>query len=460
MLGAGNRVPKIGSGFLENPLVWRTFSHTTLVSTTLEGIRSIQYGRHNPIVARTTETKVRIPLSSTTHHTSREVMDLFAQYVVPNYTRYPTCLVRGEGSEVWDAEGNRYLDLFPGWGCNLLGHSPPRVVEAVRDQVAKLVHVPNTWYMEHQGLFARELVERAFSAQAFFCNSGAEANEAAIKLARAKQAPRYKIVTAENSFHGRTIATVSATGQAKYQQGFGPLLPGFKHVAFDDIDAMARAVDDETAALMVEPVQGEGGINLPSAKYLADLRQLADERGLLLILDEVQSGMGRTGKWFAYQYSTITPDIMTLAKALAGGVACGAMLAKPEIAAALKPGMHACTFGGNPLACRAGLATIETIEEENLLARANVIGNTFASYFLNLQPRLPLIRSVRALGAMIGIQLHLPGAGVVSECLNRRLLVNCTHETVIRLLPALTISDDQLTEGCETLAEALRAVNG
>jgi predicted acetylornithine/succinylornithine family transaminase len=387
---------------------------------------------------------------------SQETIDLFERYVIPNYTRYPACLVRGEGAEVWDAEGNRYLDLFPGWGCNLLGHCPPRVVEAVREQVGLLIHVPNTWYMAPQGRFAEALVRRSFPAKAFFCNSGAEANEAAIKLARAHMAPRYKIVAAEESFHGRTLGAISATGQPKYQQGFGPLVPGFRHVPFGDVDAMAKAVDDETAAILVEPIQGEGGVNIPPNGYLARLRQLADDRGVLLMLDEVQTGMGRTGKWFAYQFEGIEPDVMTLAKGLAGGVAAGALLARPDVASSLKPGLHAATFGGNPIACRAGLAYIETVEENGLLDRATQIGEACRAFFVAMQAATDAILDVRVRGAMIGVELASPGADVVKACLARRLLVNCTHDSVIRLLPALTTTPEQLEEGLEILAEAIR----
>jgi predicted acetylornithine/succinylornithine family transaminase len=395
-------------------------------------------------------------MSISTSQVSTQIIELFAKYVAPNYTRYPACLVRGQGSEVWDAEGNRYLDLFPGWGCNLLGHAPPRVVAALREQVGELVHVPNTWYIETQGLFAKALVERSFPAQAFFCNSGAEANEAAIKLARAYQAPRYKIITCQNSFHGRTIATLSATGQPKYQQGIGPLLPGFKHIAFDDVEAVRGAIDDETAAVMVEPIQGEGGINIPAPNYLVELRQLTSDRRVLLIVDEVQTGMGRTGKWFAFQHAGIEPDIMTLAKGLAGGVACGAMLAKPQVAAALKPGMHASTFGGNPIACRAGLATIETIDDEDLLERAAEIGERFRQFFSTLASSGSLIRQVRVCGAMIGVDLFAPVAPLVSRCLERRLLVNGTQETVLRMLPALTITDEQMSEALQILIDVFR----
>lgn len=390
-------------------------------------------------------------------HSSQQIIELFKQFVIGNYTRYPVCLTRGEGSWVWDVEGNRYLDFFPGWGCDLLGHCPPRVVEAIRDQVGKLIHVPNTWYMEAQGLCAQALCERAgFPAQCFFCSSGTEANEAAIKLARLNGKPgRYKIITTTNSFHGRTMGALSATGQPKYHQGLEPLLAGFRYVPFGDLDAMAKAIDGETCALMVEPIQGEGGINLPPHGYLEGLRQLADEHKLLLIFDEVQTGMGRTGRWFGFQNWTVQPDVMTLAKALAGGVAAGALLARPEFAEKLKPGTHAATFGGNPLACRAALATIETIEEEDLLNRAEEIGRQFKEHFEALKARCPLIHEVRVRGVMIGIELAVDGTPLVNQCLQRRLLINCTHGTVIRLLPALTLTDAELNEGCSILEEVL-----
>ena len=398
-------------------------------------------------------------MSQVAQQSSAETIDQFGRYVIPNYRRYPVCLVRGEGSWVWDAEGNRYLDFFPGWGCNLLGHCPPRLVEALREQVGQLIHVPNTWYMEAQGAFAQALSERSFRGQAFFCNSGAEANEAAIKLARVhgSAAGRFKIVTAEGGFHGRTYAALTATAQPKYHAGFEPMVPGFEYVPYDDLDAMARVLDAQTAAVMVEPVQGEGGINVPSAGYLAGLRSLCDERGVLLILDEVQTGMGRTGEWFAYQHSTITPDILTCAKALAGGVAAGVMLATPAVAASLKPGMHASTFGGNPLACRAGLATVETIEQDGLLDRARSIGARFRGHFETLRGERPeLVRDIRVLGTMIGLDLTVDASAAVASCLERRLLINATHGHVVRLLPALTVTDEQIDEGCEVLLDVLR----
>ncbi len=388
---------------------------------------------------------------------STQMIELYSKYVIGNYTRYPVCLVRGEGSWVWDAEGKRYLDFFPGWGCDLVGHCPPRVVQAVQEQMAQLIHVPNTWYTEAQGRLAQALSERSgFDGRCFFCNSGTEAIEAAIKLARLHGKPgRYKIVSMINSFHGRTFGALSATGQPKYHQGLDPLLAGFSHAPFGDLDGAAKLIDDETCGILVEPIQGEGGINIAPDGYLEGLRELADRHNLLLICDEVQSGMGRTGKWFAHQHWPVRPDAVTLAKALAGGVACGGLMARPQVAEKLRPGTHAATFGGNPIACRAALATIETIEEDGLLARAAAIGERFRKHFEDLKARCPLIQQIRIKGAMIGVELSVDGAPIVDQCLRRQLLINCTHGCVLRLLPALNLTDEQLDQGCGILAEVL-----
>ncbi len=386
-----------------------------------------------------------------------ETLELFKRYVVPNYRRYPIVLERGEGSYVWDSSGRRYLDFFPGWGCNLLGHCPEPVVKAVQEQVATLIHVPNTWHTEAQGLWAKALSERSFGGQAFFCNSGTEANEAAIKLARLHTPKeRYKIITFEGGFHGRTLGATAATAQPKYHAGLGPLMAGFVYAPYGDLDAVRRLVDNETAAIMIEPIQGEGGVVIPPPGFLAGLRELATAEGILLIFDEVQTGCGRTGEWFAYQHFDVTPDVMTLAKAVCGGIAGGALLTTAEIAPSLRPGMHAATFGGNPIAARAGIAALEMIEHENLLEHARHLSELFRERLTALAESCEIVRQVRIVGLMIGLELSIEGDGVVQACLERGLLVNCTHGTVIRLLPAMNLSEEQLHAGCDILAEAIK----
>jgi len=396
-------------------------------------------------------------MATATGMTTAETLDLFKKYVVPNYARYPVVLVRGEGSYVWDSEGNRYLDFFPGWGCNLLGHCPEPIVRAVQQQVATLIHVPNTWHTEAQGLWAQALSERSFGGQAFFCNSGAEANEAAIKLVRLHTPKeRYKIITFRGGFHGRTLAATAATAQPKYHEGIGPLMAGFQYAPFGDLEAVARLIDRETAGIMIEPVQGEGGVQIPPDGFLQGLRKLADDHKLVLVFDEVQTGCGRTGDWFAYQHFGVTPDIMTLAKAVCGGIAGAAMMTTAEIAPSLRPGMHAATFGGNPIAARAGLAAIEMIEQENLLQQAQQISEVFRARLNELRSQCEIIRDIRILGVMFGIELAVEGAPLVKACLDRRLLINCTQGTVIRLLPAMNLTLQQAHDGCDILAETIK----
>ncbi|MEZ6051444.1 MAG: aspartate aminotransferase family protein [Planctomycetaceae bacterium] len=393
---------------------------------------------------------------TTVTHSSAETIAQFDKYVIPNYRRYPISLVRGEGTAVWDAEGNRYLDLFPGWGCNILGYSPPRVVRAIQEQAAKLIHVPNTWYMEPQGEFAEALCTRGFG-KAFFCNSGAEAIEGAIKLARLHTPPdKYKIITFENGFHGRTLAAVTATAQPKYHDGLGPLVAGFQYAPTNDLEAVRALVDDETCGILIEPVQGEGGVNLPDDGFLQGLRDIADEHGLLLIFDEVQTGMGRTGTWFGYQQWNVQPDIMTLAKGLAGGVAAGAFIATDEVAPSLRPGMHASTFGGNPIACAAGVATVETIEQDGLLDNCQEMSGLFRSRFEALKDELPIIEEVRVKGLMVGVDLTIPSTPAVAKCMERGLLINATHDTVVRLLPPLNVTAAEVEEGCDIITSVLR----
>jgi acetylornithine/N-succinyldiaminopimelate aminotransferase len=379
--------------------------------------------------------------------TTQETIELFNQYVIANYGRLPRVIVKGEGCYVWDADGNKILDMFPGWAVSGIGHCPPKVVEAVRKQVGELIHMDNTFYSEPQGRLAKMLSERAFGGKCFFCNSGAEANEAALKLARLyTPKEKYKFITCEGSFHGRTFATVTATAQPKYHEGFLPLLPGFIYIPFNNVKALEAAFTDEVAAVLVEPIQGEGGINVATPEFLQAIRRLCDTKGAVMILDEVQTGMGRTGKWFGYQHFDVEPDIITMAKTLGGGVAIGAMMAKAQIAACLVPGKHASTFGGNCLACAAGIATIETIEEDNLLQHTAEMGQYAQEKLRALKEKHSAIDHVRGIGLMIGIQLTRPGAQIVSKCLDKGLRINCTHDTVIRFMPPMIVTKEQIDE--------------
>lgn len=393
------------------------------------------------------------------HLSSSETKALFDQYVIGNYRRYGVNLVRGEGSEIWDSEGRRYVDFFPGWGCNLLGHCPARVVEAVREQVGQLIHVPNTWMMESQGRWAQLLAERSFDGQAFFCNSGTEANEAAIKLARLHTpSEKYKIITFTGGFHGRTLGSLTATAQPKYHEGLGPMAAGFVYAPFGDLDAVRRLVDSETCGILIEPIQGEGGVNLPPDGFLPGLREICDEHGMLLMFDEVQTGCGRTGEWFGYQHFGVVPDVLSLAKSLCGGIAGGAILAQREVAPSLRPGMHAATFGGNPIAAVAGIAAIETIEDEGLLERAKVLAERFRSRFESWRSQFDFIEEIRIAGLMVGLQLSIDGAAVVQACLENGLLINCTQGCVLRLLPAMNLEDAIFEEGCDILERSLAQV--
>jgi acetylornithine/N-succinyldiaminopimelate aminotransferase len=392
---------------------------------------------------------------------SQKTIEQFAKYVVPNYRRYPVSLVHGEGSNVWDAEGKKYLDLFPGWGCDILGHSPPWVVKAIQKQIEHLIHIPNTWYTEAQGDFAEAIVTHSFG-KVFFANSGTEANEGAIKLARLHYShqgagtQKYRVITFENGFHGRTYGAVTATAQPKYHDGLGPLLPGFRYAPYNDLEAVRALVDDETCAILLEPVQGEGGVNIATDDFLKGLRQLCDQREMLLIFDEVQTGMGRTGNWFGYQHTGVQPDIMTLAKGVAAGVACGAIVCQDHIAASMRPGMHASTFGGNPLAMAAGIATMKIIEEEGLLQHCQQMSARFHQHFSALKETLPIIKEVRSRGMMIGVELNIPATPAVGKCMERGVLINATHDTVVRLLPALNIAPTQVDEGCQIIADVLK----
>jgi acetylornithine/N-succinyldiaminopimelate aminotransferase len=390
--------------------------------------------------------------------TTHEVIELYSKYVIGNYKRLPRVAVRGQGPYLWDADGRRYIDLFAGWAVTGVGHCHPRLVEAIAKQAATLIYMPNTWHTEPQARLAEWIATTGFGGKTFFCNSGAEAVEAAIKLARIHVGKgRYKIITFENSFHGRTFAAITATAQPKYQEGFRPLVPGFMYAPLNDLAAVERLVDEETCAIMVEPIQGEGGINLCDHQWLRNLRELCDQRGMMLIFDEVQTGVGRCGKWWGYQASGVVPDMMTMAKQLGGGTAIGALCARPEVAASLVPGTHASTFGGNPLAAAAGCAVFEIIRDENLLENAQRMGAYLRQRLLELKQETPLITEVRGEGLMIGAELATSGADLVARCLDRGLYVNCTHETVLRIMPPLTITRDVLDEALAILLEAMRA---
>ncbi len=390
-----------------------------------------------------------------------EIIARAGRCLMQTYGRLPLALVRGEGAYVWDAAGRRYLDFVSGLAVNGLGHCHSRVVAAVREQAGVLMHCSNLYHIEPQVRLAALLVENSALDRAFFCNSGAEAVEAAIKLARKcakkRHGPeRYEIITAWASFHGRTLAALTATGQPKYQQGFEPLPPGFRYVPFNDMDALRAAVGKHTCAVMLEPVQGEGGVNVAAPDYLRGVRALCDERGLLLILDEVQTGIGRTGRLFAHEHYGITPDIMSLAKALGGGFPIGAALAREDVAAAFTPGDHASTFGGNPLACAAAAAVVETVLEDGFLDRVTRTAGHLRGRLEELQSRFPFIREVRGLGMLIGAELDRDAAKVIqARCQESGLLVNAVGDRILRFLPPLTVTPAEVDAAADILAAAL-----
>ncbi|MEE9615177.1 MAG: aspartate aminotransferase family protein [Thermodesulfobacteriota bacterium] len=392
--------------------------------------------------------------------TNKEIIELTARHVANTYRRFPVAFVKGEGTRLWDADGREYLDFVAGLAVCNLGHCHPRVVEAIREQAGKLIHVSNLFHIEPQSEFAKLLTENSFADRVFFCNSGAEANEAAIKLARkffsARGEGRFQIVSMEKSFHGRTMAAMAATGQKKIQEGFEPLLEKFIYVPFNDVEAVRRAVTETTAAVMVEPIQGEGGVNLPDKGYLKELKAFSREAGILLIFDEVQVGMGRTGTLFAYENYDVEPDVMTLAKGLAGGVAIGAMLATEEVAAAFGPGAHASTFGGNPLATAAGTAALRATLEDGVLENCTKVGSYLVGKLEGLKKDFSFIKEVRGKGLIVAMELDRPGAGIVTDCLEKSLLINCTAETVLRFLPPLTVTEAEVDE----MSGVLRGVLG
>lgn len=392
--------------------------------------------------------------------TSQELIDLSDKNIMATYKRFPLVLVRGEGCRLWDKEGKEYLDFVAGIAVCNLGHCHSAVVAAVKKQAEELFHISNLYYIEPQIRLARLLVENSFADKVFFCNSGAEANEAAIKLARKyasqKMAPgRYELITMRNSFHGRTLATVTATGQEKFQLGFSPLVEGFKYVPFDDLDALEGAISEKTCGVLVEPIQAEGGIRIPRGDYLKGVREICDRHDLLLILDEVQVGMGRIGRLFAYEEYGIKPDIITLAKALGNGFPVGAMLATAEVAEVFQPGTHASTFGGNPLAMAAASATLDVILNSTILENCRKMGAYFLSQLTRLVSRHRIIKEVRGKGLLVGIELNGEGTRIVEQCMARGVLINCVGGNVLRFVPPLIVSSQEIDRVVEVLDEVM-----
>ncbi len=376
------------------------------------------------------------------------------------YNRFPLVLRKGRGMKVWSSDGKEYLDFAGGVAVNILGHCHPRVVVAIQKQAQRLLHVSNYYYIEPQIKLAKLLVEHSFADKVFFCNSGAEANEAAIKLARKYSKEqispkRFEIITAKNSFHGRTLATLTATGQEKFQKGFEPLVPGFKYVPFNDINAMSKMITKDTCAVMLEPIQGEGGVKLPDQNYLKEVREICNECNIVLLLDEVQTGMGRTGKLFAYEHFGITPDIITIAKGLGGGVPIGAMLATDKIASAFQPGNHASTFGGNPLVCAAAVATIETLLEDGfILDQCNRMSKYFRERLERLKEEFSsLIMEIRGMGLLLGMEITRDGDPIVRACLEKGVLINCTAGNVLRFMPSLIVLQKDIDRLIDILEE-------
>ncbi len=371
------------------------------------------------------------------------------KYLIQTYQRPAMILDRGEGIKVWDLEGKEYYDFIGGIAVNSLGYSHPKIVEAISQQAAKLIHCSNLFYNAPQIRLAKELVKISDGDRVFFANSGAEVNEAALKLAvkyfKEQNKEKYKVIYMKNSFHGRTIATLAATGKYKYQKDYLPLLPAFQQANFNDLASVEEAYEEKVAAVIVEPVQGEGGINIASADFLEGLREFCDKKGLLLIFDEIQCGLGRTGKMFAYQHYKVKPDIMTLAKPLGGGLPLGALIAKEEVASVFKPGDHGTTFGGNPVACAAALAFLEVLQQDNLVAKCARKGDYFREKLEALRLKYPdLISEVRVIGLMVGLEVVKDGPKIVQKMWEEGILINCTAEKVLRFLPPLIVKEQEI----------------
>lgn len=391
---------------------------------------------------------------------TKSIIDTFTKYVIPAPARLPIVIVRGKGAHVWDSDGKEYLDLFSGWGVSTIGYCHPKVTEAIKTQVDKLIHMPNNFYNELQGRLAKVISEKSFHGKVFFCNSGAEANETALKIARkyGHDKSRDEVISMENSFHGRTFGSLTATGQLKYQKEFMPVVPGFKYVQFGNFDAIKKTVTDKTCAIIMEPIQGEGGINVASKEYFKQVRALCDDQDIILIFDEVQTGCGRTGKYFAFQYYNVLPDIMTLAKTLGGGFPIGAAIARGKFGDVLQPGNHASTFGGSPLACSAALAVFQAIDEEKLLDNVVKMGAYLIERLNQIKKKYSFVSDVRGVGLMVGMEVEKKGPEIVKRCLENGLIINCTAGNVIRFLPSLAINQKELDHGLSILDEVMAEI--
>lgn len=389
-----------------------------------------------------------------------KVVSLYNNYVMNTYKRVPLCLEKAKGVKVWDIDGKEYIDFFPGWAVSGIGHCHPAVADAVAKQAKKLMHVSNNYYSEMQGELAEAIIKNSFPGKVFFANSGAEANEAAVKLARkyGHEKGRFEIITMTKSFHGRTLAMITATGQDKVKHGFEPLPQGFIHVPYNDIKAVKEAITDKTIAIMLEPVQCEGGINIPSNEYMKSLRSICDEKDIVLIFDEVQTGMGRSGKMFAFKNFGVVPDVMTLAKALGGGLPIGACVAREKFQDVLTPGTHASTFGGSPIVCAAGLAVFGAIKKEKMLENANKMGAYLKKKLEGLKGKYHFIKEIRTMALIIGIELNIKGEDIYKECLKEGLLINCTQDTILRIMPPINVTKAEIDKALAILEKVFTRI--
>ncbi len=387
-----------------------------------------------------------------------QIEKLYAEYILPTYSRVPFCVVKGKGIKVWDLNGREYLDFFPGWAVSGLGHCHPEVVNAIKDQARKVLHVPNNFLNIKQAQLAQEIIKSSFPGRIFFGNSGAEATDGAVKFARkyGHDSGRYEIITFQRSFHGRSLAAIAATGQEKVQKGFDPLVQGFRYAVLNDIESVKKQLSEKSVAVFLEPIQGEGGINVATQEFMRALKKICDERDMLFMVDEVQTCMGRTGKMFAYQHYGFEPDVMTLAKSLGGGVPIGALVVHNRIKKEVfGPGTHGSTYGGNPLVCAAGLAVFRAIRKERLLKKAVEMGDYLGAQLAALQKDFAVITAIKGMALMRGVELSIPGAPIVDAARAKGLLINCTQDTVLRIMPPLIVTKKQIDQAVKILREVV-----